>query len=137
MHIRKLRTNHIETPMGYTFDPLTLSWITESTGKEQAFARITISTESDFSTIVYDSGKGQLDSVAFHPDIDLMPMTRYYWQVEVTADDGDSSQARSFLKRGKWRHLGPLHGSEHHLTRHRRSSETLILLRLFRLESIW
>lgn len=101
MLIRKLRTNHIEKPIGYALEPLTLSWIPESTGKKQVSARVKIALDQDFKTIVYDSGDGQLDSIAYYPDIELEPRTRYYWNVEVIADNGDQGYEESYFETGK------------------------------------
>jgi len=93
MRITKLRTNHFENPIGYTLDGLSFSWITEdSTGSFQKFAQVQVSLSEDFSTLLYDSGKlPTSESLDFHPDLILTPRTRYFWRVQVWAEDGDTA----------------------------------------------
>lgn len=92
MKITHLRTNHIENPMGYLMDKVTFSYkVTDAKGKQQETARILVSETSDFANVVYDSGVRQnLDSIAFTPDIMLKPRTRYYWNVCVSTDAGET-----------------------------------------------
>lgn len=101
MLIRKLRTNHIEKPIGYALEPLTLSWIAESSGTTQVSARVKIALDQEFKNTIYDSGDGQLDSIAHYPDIQLQARTRYYWNVEVQADNGDTGSEVSYFETGK------------------------------------
>ena len=93
MRVAKLRTNHFENPIGYTLDGLSLSWVTEdSTGSFQKFAQVQISLDEEFSHLIYDSGKlPTSESLDFRPDIVLTPRTRYFWRVQVWADDGDTA----------------------------------------------
>ncbi|MEH7418035.1 family 78 glycoside hydrolase catalytic domain [Neobacillus drentensis] len=99
MIIRNLKTNHVVNPLGFEFDRLSLSWVTES-GESlsiyQSAARVEIAAESGFETILFDSGKSQeIDSLAYHPDIRLKPRTRYYWRVTVWGDAGDKLTSES------------------------------------------
>src|SRR4051812_36056943 len=93
MIISNLRTNHVVNPLGFEFDRLSLSWVTESGVSPsiyQSAARVEIAADSDFKTILFDSGKNvEIDSLAYYPDITLKPRTRYYWQVTVWGDAGD------------------------------------------------
>lgn len=56
MKITELRTNHIVTPLGYSYDPLSFSWKVEAEGmeKEQKCARIQIEKSGEN---IYDSGE--------------------------------------------------------------------------------
>ncbi|MBE5807496.1 MAG: alfa-L-rhamnosidase RamA [Clostridiales bacterium] len=93
MLIRAMRTNHLTDPMGYMMTKPVFSWIAESgTGLRQASARIVIARDQAFSDIVYDTGdRADISSLAFEADFSPAPMTRYWWHVTVTADDGDSA----------------------------------------------
>lgn len=101
MIISKLRTNHIEAPMGHTLSPLTLSWVTDGLGTKEAEVQVLIARDEDFEDLVFDSGVGQLDSISYYPNFEPDPRTRYYWSVEVTSDQGDRGYARSFFETGK------------------------------------
>jgi alpha-L-rhamnosidase len=93
MIISNLRTNNVVNPLGFEFDRLSLSWVTESGVSPsiyQSAARVEIAADSDFKTILFDSGKNtEINSLAYYPDITLKPRTRYYWQVTVWGDAGD------------------------------------------------
>jgi alpha-L-rhamnosidase len=93
MRITKLRTNHINNPLGFELTRLSLSWITETShSKYQEAAQVFIALDEDFDQIVYDSGKRQdINSLAFSPEMKLRPRTRYYWKVMVWGDQGDAS----------------------------------------------
>ena len=103
MQIRNLRVNHLENPLGFETDLLTLSWVAESDGGKKAGARVEIASGPDFSEILYDSGiQAGIDGVAFHPEIALAPRTRYYWRVTETAVNGDTgSSETAWFETGK------------------------------------
>ena len=103
MQIRNLRVNHLENPLGFETDLLTLSWVAESDGGKKASARVEIASGPDFSEILYDSGiQAGIDGVAFHPEIALAPRTRYYWRVTETAVNGDTgSSETAWFETGK------------------------------------
>lgn len=101
MKITELRTNHIVTPLGYSYDPLSFSWKveTEGTEKEQKSARIFIEKNGNR---VYDSGETtDADSLDFPVELELEPRSRYDWTVIVTADNGETAQESSFFETGK------------------------------------
>ena len=91
MKIRNLRTDHLENPLGYCMEKPLLTWTAEdSTGTCQRAARVQIAMDESFAGCVYDSGlRGDISSLGFVPEIELAPRTRYWWRVEVVADDGD------------------------------------------------
>ncbi len=91
MKIVNMKTNRIKNPLGFNLgNKPRLSWIVESkTAKRQAAAQIQVSTDADFSNIIFDSGKRtDMDSICYPLDIELFPRTRYYWRVCVWGDDG-------------------------------------------------
>ncbi len=91
MKIRNLRTNHLENPLGYLMKSPMLTWTAEdSTGTVQRGARVQVASDEAFQDILYDSGmRGDISALGFVPDLALAPRTRYWWRVEVVADDGD------------------------------------------------
>ena len=91
MKIRNLRTNHLENPLGYSMEKPLLTWTAEdSTGACQRAARVQIAMDELFAGCIYDSGlRGDISSLGFVPEMELAPRTRYWWRVEVVADDGD------------------------------------------------
>jgi alpha-L-rhamnosidase len=109
MTITKLRTNHLVNPIGYGFDPPTVSWVTEDTqGKKQTAAWVRVFTETEkggvlAGTPVFDSGKrGDISSLAYPLPLKLEPCTRYFWKVEVWADNGERAESGwAFFETGK------------------------------------
>lgn len=91
MKITKLKTNRIYNPLGFSLDRPRFSYVVEETGaKRQTAARYVVARDESFSSVLYDSGKRfDIDSLAFELPINLEPRTRYYWRVEVWADNGD------------------------------------------------
>jgi alpha-L-rhamnosidase len=91
MKINRLKTNRIINPLGFSLDRPRLSYVvTETDAKIQVAARYEVALDECFSVLVYDSGKREgIDSLAFELPIGLKPRTRYYWRVEVWADNGD------------------------------------------------
>ncbi len=99
MKITELRTNHIITPLGYSYDPLSFSWKVEAEGteKEQESVRIFIEKNGN---MIYDSGETVGgDSLDF--PVELEPRSRYDWIVIVTADNGETAKGSSFFETGK------------------------------------
>jgi alpha-L-rhamnosidase len=90
MKITKLRTNHVENPLGYQLNKVRLSWITESEQDQyQTAARLEIALDKSFEQIVFDSGKKEeIDSLSFMPYFELKPRTQYVWRVTVWGDSG-------------------------------------------------
>ena len=91
MRITRLRTDHLEFPLGALLQAPTLSYVAEaSTGARQASARIEVARTPDFGELLYDSGeRADISSLGFTPPLTLAPRTRYFWRVSVRADDGD------------------------------------------------
>lgn len=93
MLIRNLRTNRINNPLGFALDRPALSWIIDETdAKTLSWTRIEISNFTDFSHLLFDSGRlPEVDSICYRPELKLVPMTRYYWRVSAAGDNGESA----------------------------------------------
>ena len=104
MKVSKLRTNHLDRPLGFGFDEALLSWVTEDTkALRQTASRVVVSLAEDEGKAVYDSGKVEtlyapnsleitsgMDSAGWKLPLVLSPMTRYYWRVTVWSDLGEA-----------------------------------------------
>lgn len=99
MKIKKMRVNHLCSPIGYDYTNLSLSWIAESSGKRQKESRVQVAEDDKFLALVSDSGWRRLDSLDYRPSaldggcIRLKPFTRYYWNVSVRADNGEEGSS--------------------------------------------
>ena len=93
MKIIRLRTNQMNNPLGFKLDPLRLSWTTEAEHSLfQTAARVEIAADEAFTRLLFDSGKREdIDSLAYTPDLSLIPRTRYYWRVTVWGDGEESA----------------------------------------------
>ncbi|MDT8861815.1 glycoside hydrolase family 78 protein [Alkalihalobacillus sp. MEB130] len=91
MKVFKLRTNHIQNPLGFDLTRLSLSWLTESTvSTYQEAAQVEIALDATFDEIIFDSGKSkEIDSLSYSPNLTLQPRTRYYWRVMVWGNEGE------------------------------------------------
>lgn len=91
MNITRLKTNRIINPLGFTLEKPRLSYtVTDTEAKKQAAARIEVALDEAFLNVVHDSGKRtDIDPLAYALPMELKPRTRYYWRVEVWADNGD------------------------------------------------
>lgn len=104
MVINELLVNHWKEPIGYELGNPVFSWkVRESSGSFQKWARLRIFEDMDRKNPFYDSGEQrEVSSVAFCPKISLKPKKRYYWNVEVEADDGDHGVSElSWFETGK------------------------------------
>ncbi|MNO14189.1 Bacterial alpha-L-rhamnosidase [compost metagenome] len=100
MYITRMKTNRMTSPIGFSLGKPRISYVVTGTaGKKQTATRVEVSLTESFSNLIYDSGKrDDIDNLAFELPIELEPRTRYYWRVEVWADNGDHaiSQAAWF-----------------------------------------
>ena len=102
MKISKLRANHFERPLGCDLPDLALSWVPESgKAKKAAWSRVRVAADPDFGRVLHDSGRADLDSLAYNPGLALAPRTRYFWRVDVLADNGETATADSWFETGK------------------------------------
>ena len=103
MKITSMRANHVEEPLGFCLDNLSLSWkAAEAEGKKTVSSRVSIALDPDFQTIVSDSGwRGDIDSLSYCPELALAPRTRYYWKAEVKSDAGEEASGVSWFETAK------------------------------------
>lgn len=104
MRIERLKVNHLDSPLGYAVENPVFSWVVSaSTGKKQAQARLQVALDDKLQTVIYDSGMtDRLDSRGSAPGLILKPRTRYFWTIEVWADDGDyGSSGIAWFETGK------------------------------------
>ena len=85
MVITHLKVNHLVNPIGFDLGQPTVSYVAEETnGKKQVKAQVLVSTDKEFTEMVYDSGeKTNIVSTAFVLPVSLKPETRYFWKVRV------------------------------------------------------
>lgn len=95
MNIHSLKINHITRPLGYLYKTLTASYITESsTGKRQESARIMVARDTDFTDLVFDTGKSSKVSGLGTPlSFPMEPQTCYYWKVQVWDVMGNTQES--------------------------------------------
>ena len=95
MIIEHLRVNHIENPLGFLLDGLSLSWtVTQARGTRTAKARVRIALDAAMQETVFDSGvRTDIDSADYAPAFSPESETRYYWQVQVWDDAGDCAES--------------------------------------------
>ena len=93
MKIIDCKLNHLIDPLGWALDLPTVSWVVaEARGTVQRWARVTESLNGDMTDPLYDSGeRADISSVGFELPLELKPMTRYFWQVAVCDDTGDTA----------------------------------------------
>ena len=102
MKLTSLRANHFDTPLGCDLTGLSLSWIPASDkAKKAVWSRVRIAADPDFKTVLHDSGQAPLDSLAYAPGLALAPRTRYFWRVDILADNGETASADSWFETGK------------------------------------
>ncbi|MCL6601260.1 MAG: glycoside hydrolase family 78 protein [Paenibacillus sp.] len=98
MIITKLKTNRISNPLGFSMGvrPRLSYIVTGTDGRKQTAARYEVANDASFSSVVFDSGKrNDIDSLSFELPIQLKARTRYYWRVEVWADNGDHAMSET------------------------------------------
>ena len=101
MIIKELRVNHVEQPLGFYMEKISLSWVTDAQGKE-TFAKTTRVCIFQDKNTVYDSGdREDADCRDFPVDLELRPRTQYWWSVEIKDDNGNTAKAESWFETGK------------------------------------
>lgn len=97
MKIIRMKTNRITNPLGFYMEKPSLSYVVaDTTAKRQVAARILIAVDDLFQHVIFDSGKQEdIDSLSYVPSLTLQPRTRYYWRVEVWADNGEHAASEA------------------------------------------
>ncbi|MCR5311439.1 MAG: glycoside hydrolase family 78 protein [Lachnospiraceae bacterium] len=106
MIISKLKTNHIENPIGYMMPHISLSWkVSDTKGDHAAKTRVIVALDKDLKEVVHDSGeRTDISSLDYSPSFEVKPATRYYWQVTVVDDKKEKgvSEVSFFETPGKF-----------------------------------
>lgn len=93
MKVLRLKTNRIVNPMGFLLGRPRLSWtVEEAKGTKQDWARIIVCADAEMKQVLFDSGEDkEASSIAYPLNLELSPRTRYYWQVTVRDDRGETA----------------------------------------------
>ena len=103
MKITQCKVNHLVNPLGYQMGKPVFSWIVENAkSKKQSAARLRVWQDEGKNTCLYDSGWGNLNSLAAEAELPLKPHTRYFWTVTVRGDAGEETEsALNWFETGK------------------------------------
>lgn len=107
MELYDLKVNGRVNPIGTAFSRLVCSWkVRNQNGKKQKYAKIEVSLEPGFLTILYQIEGKEINSIAQPLKLNLLPRTRYYWRVFVETDEGDTAVSQSaFFETGKMKEV--------------------------------
>lgn len=104
MKVKNLKINHLTNPIGYRFDYVTASWVTESKiAKKQTAAQVIVSLDENFKNLVYDSGKDpNANSLSYVIPIEVEARSRYFWKVVVWNEKDEHVESKTaFFETGK------------------------------------
>lgn len=92
MKITHCKVNHLISPLGYTLNKPSFSYLVENAvGKEQSQARLILAKDKQLKEIIYDSGFTNLNPLSTIIDISLEPCHRYFWTVTVRTDANEEA----------------------------------------------
>lgn len=98
LRIDKLKADYLVNPIGITKPPQ-FGWVIESdkSGVMQKTYQLQIATDSDFQTIIYDSGVVESDQSAHvvAAGLQLSSSSSYYWRVQITDGEEESSWSQT------------------------------------------
>ncbi|MEY8745710.1 alpha-L-rhamnosidase N-terminal domain-containing protein [Bacillales bacterium AN1005] len=97
MKIIHLKTNRVVNPLGFDLGKPRFSYtVIDTNGKKQTAARYVVALDDEFQDVVFDSGtREDINSLAFELPLELMPRSRYFWRVEVWADNGEHATSET------------------------------------------
>lgn len=95
MQIYDCKVNHLINPLGFRMSRTVFSWkVKDAIGKRQTEARIQVAADEKMTQILNDTGwSRELDSLASSVEVELKPVTRYYWNVSVRSDASVKNEA--------------------------------------------
>lgn len=102
MNIANMLVNHMENPIGYSFDTLRFQWtILNAKGTKTTQVRLRVADED--GTMVFEEARTDFEVAScFDVVLSLRPCTRYYWHVEVESDAGETEKSETaFFETGK------------------------------------
>ena len=106
LEVGHLKTQAYTNPIGIDLTTPSFSWVLSSSERNvmQTSYSIRVSTERDFSDVVWESGTIESDQSADVQATGFTPQarTRYYWQVTVTDNKGNAatSTERAYFEVG-------------------------------------
>lgn len=99
MKIVNMKLNHIKNPIGWNLNHPVFMWTVEDGEGNQKSARLVIKKEN---SIIYDTGEGDLDQRGTAVDLQLLPRTRYTWNVTVQSTNGETAVSEEqYFETGK------------------------------------
>lgn len=102
MKITDLKINGITTPVGYYMENITISWcITDTISQYAAEKLVEVSSQEDFSEILYSVSGEAVDSGGTILPLELKPRTRYFCRISVKGNAGDETSEITYFETGK------------------------------------
>ena len=96
-----IKINGMTEPKGYQFEPLLVSWIvTETIGKSQTHAEVSVAIDADFEAIIWNEA-GKLAATGTKVELALQPRTKYFVKVTVEDELGNVSVGLTHFETGK------------------------------------
>ena len=92
MKVSEVRINGMDHPLGYLTEWISCSWrVTETAAKSQKMAEITVAADEKMQDIIFVKSGEDLCQAGETIELELRPYTRYYVQVKVTTDLGETA----------------------------------------------
>lgn len=102
MIVRDIKINGVEKPVGFSVDKKVLSYKVDETESKKAISKkIVVSTNEDFSEIVFQKEGEEIKAKGTQLDFEVSPKTRYYCRVEIQGDKGDRAAGYTYFETGK------------------------------------
>lgn len=94
MKVTNICINGIKNPIGYQYDGICCSWNVEETeSTRQENAGIEVSTDRDFTNIIYVKSGKDLKQSGEMLALQLSPRTTYYYRIMVKGNCGDAAES--------------------------------------------
>ena len=103
MRIDTVRICGLEDPTGFDVSNLSVSWkVREAQGKQANDVLLQLAKDADMQNVLWEKQGADLDASGEAVDLPLIPRTRYYVQVTVTSDAGETATSEpAFFETGK------------------------------------
>ena len=103
MKITDVKINGIKNPIGYRFDHISVSWkVTETNSLRAVNTVISVAADEAMKEMVIVKEGDNLNSLGEVLDFELMPRTRYFLNISINGDKGDSCKSEIyFFETGK------------------------------------
>ena len=92
MKITACKVNHLSDPCGFELSSPRISWnVEESNGSGPVWSRVVVATDKEFNNVVFDTGEADCDCLGTPVNVELEPLTKYYYTVSVKSDAGEEA----------------------------------------------